>query len=253
MITIRDDLRWAVDPVAFANEGLGFTLDAWQAQVLRSTQKQSILNCSRQSGKSTTAAILGVHRAIYHPHSLILLISPSLRQSSELFRKANEFLRRIDSASERVEDTQLTCTLSNASRVVSLPSSAATVRGFSAVDLVVEDEAARVPEELYRAIRPMLAVSGGQLILMSTPAGRRGHFFEAWNKGGEGWERVEIRATECSRITADFLASERANLGDRSFAQEYLCEFIDSDDSVFGFDIVTRALSGEVKPLFEGG
>jgi hypothetical protein len=37
-----------------------------------------------------------------------------------------------------------------------------TIRGFSAATLIVEDEAARVPDDLYFSVRPMLAVSGGR-------------------------------------------------------------------------------------------
>ena len=55
-----------------------------------------------------------------------------------------------------------------------LPANEATVRGFSAVSLMVVDEAARVPDDLYEAVKPMLAVTDGALWLMSTPFGRRG-------------------------------------------------------------------------------
>ena len=98
------------------------------------------------------------------------------------------------------EDNRLSFTLSNGSRVVSLPGTAETVRGFSAPSLIIEDEAAFVADGLYRAVRPMLAVSGGRLILLTTPFGRRGHFFEAWEDGGEAWQRIEVPASQCPRI-----------------------------------------------------
>ena len=80
---LTDDLRYALDPVAFACEVLNFgTPDPWQIETLRWTEKRLLLNCHRQSGKSTTAAMIAVHRAIYDPGCLILLVSPSLRQSS---------------------------------------------------------------------------------------------------------------------------------------------------------------------------
>ena len=59
-----------------------------------------------------------------------------------------------------------------------LPGGEDTVRGFSGVRLLIVEEAARVPDETYFASRPMVAMSGGRIILMSTPAGRRGFFFE---------------------------------------------------------------------------
>ena len=65
-----------------------------------------------------------------------------------------------------------------------------TVRGFSAVSMLLIDEAARVEDSMYKALRPMLAVSDGDLWLMSTPRGQQGFFYEAWEHGGAEWFRV---------------------------------------------------------------
>ena len=248
MEVLENDLTLGLDPIAFANE-LGFTPDPWQARVLMWSGNRILLNCSRQTGKSTTAAILALHKAIYKPDSLILLVSPSLRQSSELFRKVTDLLNRLTVRPRKIEDNRLSCTFENKSRIVSLPSSEATIRGFSGANLIIEDESSRVPDELYRAIRPMLAVSGGKLILMSTPFGKRGHFFEEWDKG-QGWEKVQVKANECPRISEEFLREERASLGDWWFKQEYMCEFVEPVDQVFGYELVMGMLSSDVKPLF---
>jgi len=96
----------------------------------------------------------------------------------------------------------------------------------------------------------MLSVSGGRLILMSTPFGKRGHFFEAWTNGGPAWERYEVPASECPRIPAAFLAEERAALPDRWFRQEYECSFEETTDQVFGYEVVARAFQNDLEPLF---
>jgi hypothetical protein len=241
------DLRLALDPVAFATDALGFAPDPWQARTLRSNSKRALWNVARQCGKSSTAAILSLHRALFYPSSLVLLVSPSLRQSSELFRRVTDLLAKLDARPELREDNRLSCTLANSSRIVSLPSSEATIRGFSGASLIVEDEAARVPDDLYRSVRPMLAVSGGRLILMSTPFGRRGHFFEEWTNGGEAWERVQVRASECPRISAQFLQEERASLGPWWYEAEYECRFQDAQTSAFGYDAVMGATKEEVE------
>ena len=220
--------------------------------MLRDGGRRSIWNCSRQTGKSTVAAVLGLHRAHYYPGSLVLLVSPSLRQSGELFRKVSDGLSQMDDAAELVEDNRLSLRLNNGSRVVSLPSNEGTIRGFSGVDLIIEDEAARVPDELYRAVRPMLAVSGGRLILMSTPFGKRGHFFEEWANGGDTWERVQVKATECPRISPEFLAEEQASIGEWWYKQEYLYEFVETNHQVFSYESVMGAITPEVEPLFGG-
>lgn len=249
---LASDLTKALDPVTFAREALSFDPDPWQTSVLRWTGKRLLLNCSRQSGKSTTAAILATHRALYYPGSLILLVSPSLRQSSELFKKVTERLNQMKHLPRKTEDNKLSLTLESKSRILSLPSTEATVRGFSGADLIIEDEAARVSDDLYYAIRPMLAVSGGRLILMSTPFGKRGHFFKEWSEGGPSWERIEIKASDCPRISQVFLDEERASLGDWWFKQEYGCQFVETIDQVFGYATVMESITADVKPLFGG-
>ncbi|MGI6779022.1 MAG: terminase large subunit domain-containing protein [Acetivibrionales bacterium] len=248
------NLMQALDPVLFAREALGFLPDPWQEKVLRWSGKGLLLNCSRQSGKSTTAASLALHRAKFFPSSLVLLISPSQRQSSELFRKVQEFLKSLpaDQQPKLIEDNKLSLTLRNKSRIVSLPGKEGTIRGFSGADLIIEDEAARVPDELYIAVRPMLAVSGGRIILMSTPFGKRGHFFREWTEGGDSWERIMITARECPRISPEFLEEEKAAMGDWWFRQEYLCEFVETVDQVFNYDLVQAAIDDDIEPLFGG-
>ncbi len=243
---LPSDLALALDPVLFSRS-LGLDPDPWQARVLTWAGKRLLLNCARQTGKSTTAATLALHRALFHPASLILLVSPSLRQSTELFRKVADLLGRLSVRPELPEDNRLSCVLANRSRIVSLPSSEATIRGFSGASLIVEDEASRVSDDLYRAVRPMLATSGGRLILMSTPFGKRGHFWEVWDEGGPEWERVRVPATDCPRISPEFLAEEKNSLGPWWFNQEYLCEFVDAASSAFTWDMVQAAQKEQVE------
>jgi hypothetical protein len=238
-----------VDPVFFARHRLGFAPDEWQARVLSWTGNRLLLNCSRQSGKSTVAAILGLHRALFSPGSLILLVSPSLRQSGELFRKVRDFLGMLPLRPALIEDNRLSLQLQNRSRVISLPSKEGNVRGFSSVSLLIFDEASRVTDDLFLACKPMLAVSGGQLIAMSTPWGRRGFFFQEWSEG-QGWERVEIPATRCPRISKEFLEAERRTMPKPWFDSEYSCVFGDTVDSVFSQAAIAAAMSDDVQPLF---
>src|SRR5262249_54049391 len=100
-----------------------------------------------------------------------------------------------------------------------------TIRSFGGVALLIIDEAARVQDDLYRSVRPMLAVSQGRLICLSTPFGKRGFFWREWAEGGDAWQRVCIPWQECPRITADFIAGERKSMGDSWVSQEYCCSF----------------------------
>lgn len=242
---------YRADRLRFAREVLGLSLDGWQEAVIAADGKRDILNCSRQAGKSTTAAVLALHEAMYRPGSVTVLVSPTLRQSSELFRKVADLRDLLPAPLELAEDNRLSMVVRGGGRVLSLPGSEATIRGISSVSLLVEDEASRVDEDLYLAVRPMLAVSAGRLVLMSTPNGKRGHFWEVWSEG-QGWNRVRVPATDVPRISPEFLEDERHSMPERYFRQEYMCEFMDADDQVFGHEYVMAALHDDVAPLFGG-
>jgi len=218
-------LEAAKDPVVFARYYLNTTPDPWQANFLRSTHPRLCLNCSRQSGKSSTAAILALWEAIHKPRSTIVLDSPSLRQSQELMLKFAEFLDMVDKNVKLDSDTKLSVRFANGSRVLALPGSEKTIRGISAVTLLILDEAAAIPDELYGAVRPMLAVSRGRLVLMSTPRGEQGFFFDTWTKS-KGWEKIEVPWQQCPRIDPAFIEEERLERGNAWVAQEYECQFI---------------------------
>ena len=198
--------------------------DPWQVEVLEGDQQRLLLNCSRQAGKSTAVAMLGLAQALFVPGTKVLLVSRSHRQSKELFGIVAEFYRRYGKPMlERFSSEELR--LTNFSRIVSLPCREETIRGYSSVNLLVIDEAARVPDDLYRAVMPMLAVSNGRLICLSTPFGKRGFFYEAWARGGDDWSRIEVPAKQVKRIQPEFLARERRVLGEQWYRQEYECSF----------------------------
>jgi hypothetical protein len=248
MAALRDDLELALDRAAFAQQ-IGIEPDDWQRDLLRSSADRVLLNCCRHSGKSTVSAILALHRSLYHPGSLVLCLAPSLRQSQELFVKVAGFYRDLGRPVPAHAERKLSFELENESRIVTLPGTEKTVRGFSGAALLVVDEASRVSDELYFGIRPMLAVSGGALIMLSTPAGKRGVFHQEWTEG-VGWQRFEIPWSVVPRITPSFIEEERRSLPARIFRQEYECSFEDVEDAVFAYELVEQAITPDIKPLF---
>jgi len=255
MARLAADLHLALDRVSFA-ASLGLDPDPWQERLLRSTSPRVLLNCSRQSGKSTMSGVIALHRALYSPGSLVLCLAPSERQPKELFAKVSDSYRRLrgtpDGAGVPASDRKLGMHLPNGSRIEALPGSEKTVRGFSGTSLLIVDEAARVDDELYYAVRPMLAVSGGSLMMLTTPYGKRGVFFEEWTSGRE-WDRYEVPAAECPRISEEFLEEERAALPLYVYRQEYECSFEDTEDQIFTHEMVQAAVTSDVTPLFGGG
>jgi len=242
------NLELRLDPAAIM-EHAAMPPDPWQIRLLRSRAERTLLLCSRQSGKSTVTAAMALHEVVFHPKSLVLLLSPSLRQSQELFRKVTDFRNRLGEPIAIAEESALRVELRNGSRIVALPGTEGTVRGFSGVRLIIVDEAARVDDPLYYSIRPMLAVSGGRMVCLTTPFGKRGFFFEEWTGDGP-WDRIKVTAKQCPRISAKFLDEERASLGEWWYQQEYECSFSDTTDQFFRTIDVEKAFSDDVTPLF---
>lgn len=225
--------------------------DDWQVRALRSEAPRLAMNVHRQGGKTGVAATLACWTALAEAGALVLVVSPSLRQSQEAFRRVLEVYRASGRLVPSEAETKLTLELTNASRIVALPGTERTVRGFAGVRLLVVDEAARVPDDLIAAVRPMLAVSHGRLVTLSTPWGRRGWWFTSWTEGGPGWARFEVPATHCPRISAEALEEERLSLGPLFFESEYLCRFVDNELSVFDSELVEAAIDPSVAPLWE--
>ena len=271
------DRLW-LEPSAVLAAG-GMLADSWQAEVLGSHAERIILLCSRQVGKSTVAAACALKTALLEAPALVLVVSPSERQSGELMHKIRGFYAamqqkasgqggpgRVFSWYEKqtieaskddqwlqmpatVRESALQIHMANGSRIIGLPGSESTIRGYSGVSLLIVDEASRVADDLYRAVRPMLATSHGRLMALSTPFGKRGWFYEAWS-GSETWHRLQLQATQCPRITAKFLAEERKSLGARWYAQEYGCSFEDVADAVFSYADIQAALVDDDDIMF---
>ena len=248
---VRAHAALAINPVAFA-EQLGYAeLDKWQRDLLLSNEQKVILNCARQAGKSSLTAVLALHHALYNPGALELVISAGYRQATEFFRKVTGFYQQLGRPVPSDAENKHTLELRNKSRIVSLPCSGQTIRGFSAPSLIVIDEAAQTPDDVYDALTPMLAVSGGRLILLSTPWGRRGFFFREWQEG-KGWLKLKITAEECPRISKEWLEDRRAFMSEWKFKQEYMAEFGENAAGVFSLEDIENAFDDpRVRPLFD--
>ncbi len=244
---------FAADPVAML-QAAGIDPDPWQKGVLTTQANRSLLLVTRQGGKSTVSAGKALHRAMYRAGALILLLSPSLRQSQELFAKVESVYSALDVAGHAPvaidKASALRMQLVNGSRIIALPGTEKTVRGYSSMDLLIIDEASRVDDALYYSVRPMLAVSGGELMALTTPWGKRGFFYDEWTEGADDWHRVRITADECPRITPAFLDEERRTLPTSWFRSEYFCEFVDTVDQVFPTELIDGMVSAEIAPLF---
>ena len=148
-----------------------------------------------------------------------------------------------------VEETALRLELTNGSRVVSLPGKESTIRGFSGVELLVVDEASRVPDDLYYAVRPMLAVSGGGLVCSPPPSASAASSGTSGPRVGglaPGQDHGRAMPTHRSHLAG----AERAAIGDWWYRQEYGCEFVDAVDAYFRSEVILAMADPTIVPLF---
>ncbi|MEI7827660.1 MAG: terminase family protein [Euryarchaeota archaeon] len=239
--TALTDLALAINPVKFS-QSLGIDPDPWQADVLLSAEKRIMILAARQSGKSMICAIYALWHALNNPGAVVLVLSPSLRQSSLLFRQTIiKYYRELGRPVPSDIETALTLQLANKSRIHCLPGLERTVRGYSGVSLLILDESALIEDDLYRAVRPMLAVSDGRIFAIGTPHGKRGWFYHTWQESDEFY-KIKVTADQCPRISEAFLEQELTALGQYWYGQEFFCEWHDSATSLFRMDVIEQSI-----------
>lgn len=251
MSALAGDLAASLDPVVFGGR-VGFDAESWQQGLLRSTARRVVVACARQVGKTHTTSIKAVHKAVYSPDSLVLVVSPTQRQSNEMLTRCRQVFKQAGSPVRLVKDNDGELAFEHGSRIVSLPGTDATTRGYSAAALLVVDEGAYLETSVFHGVLPMVA-SDGVLMALSSPAGMSGWFYDLFNTVGNGWERHRVTVHESAQWDERRIAETRALLGSAKFSSECLAEFADTDTQLFGSQAVRAASSSAVVPLFGGG
>lgn len=223
-------------------------LDEWQKEILK-TEGNIVLRSGRQVGKSTIIAIKAGMFALNNPNKNVLVIAYTERQAYLLFEKILSYIASNEPkliSRGKDKPTRHIIKLKNGSKIMCYPTglSGYGIRGFTA-HLLIADEAAFIPEEVWGAVTPMLAASKGILWMLSTPHGREGYFYRAFND--DSFKSFHVRSTECPRIEPDFLEKEKKRMTKIQFAQEYLGEFIDELRRYFPDELIKRCCS--VNPL----
>jgi len=229
--------------------GEPFEPDHWQEEFLDADDPAIMLLAFRQSGKTTAVGIRALHTALFEPGRLSLVISPTDRQSGIVLDRVKGFYGQLGGTlGEATRQTETRMRLANGAEVVSLPGgNPDQIRGFANVRLLIVDEAARVPDETYAAVLPMLA-EDGQVVCPTTPRGRAGWFFREWHDG-EGWRRIRVPVDASARVSPAKVEAQRGKLTPHQFAVEYGLSFGGSEDALFPPELVEAAMSRDVETL----
>jgi hypothetical protein len=247
------EAAYRIDPVLWVREILDMTPTLWQETFLRSPQGASILALTaRQVGKTTTAAWGIAHSMLFTSGSLSVIACPAHRQSAEAVRRVREVLIKAGAALEINNVYGLE--LKNGSRVLALPGSDDSIRGLTVDGWIVADEAARLPNDLIAALRPMRARRPqARFAMLSTAWSRTDPFWTAWASDEQSWIRLKATAdADTTLFSAEFLEQERRALGEDVFKREYLGIPMGGQASPFSWELYERATQVHV-PLVPPG
>lgn len=229
---------------------LGITLDRWQIEALTTDRHDVLLLVSRQGGKGMVASLLALAKMLNDPGSITVIVSRADRQAKRLLLRIKRLCRLLRDVPSAIVDSMYTLELANGSEILALPGSEETIRGIEGVDLLIIDEGALVDDELFGSIFPFLATTDGRCVAMSTARGKRGWFWREFEGSDIEWHRAIVPATEIPRIKPEWLARTRQRIGEFMYRQEFLCEFLEDENSLFLFDDIAAALSADLAPLY---
>lgn len=264
-----EQLRIAADPGYAFRILVGHKCDPWQRSLLEEAAglvviptpsdprdfvkvekvgaplKKFHVNVGRQGGKTCVSAALLTWWLTYHkPGTTALIASPSERQSKLMFAKVTENVRKLPEGAARIvgeNQTELRMEVGGrVSTLVALPGEPDNLRGYTC-SLVCVDEAARCDEAIWAAVTPALATTNGVRILLSTPCGPQGKFYELDRDQLPDWRYFKIPSSQNPRISASFLEEEKRDLGWRYAAEHENSFTAGLSGSFFDLGAIDRA------------
>jgi Terminase large subunit, T4likevirus-type, N-terminal len=228
-------LLTAIDPCIRFRKAIGDP-DPWQREVLEADDRFVVVLASRQIGKSTAIACLAW--AAFCEGQQVLIAAPSERQSKELLRRVHDF-RHADPHAPMITRSNLTeIEGGNGGRIMCVPATD-QARGFT-VDLLILDEAAFLPDDAIAALLPMRTAEG-RVLMISTPKGRDGFFYETWENGKV--RKVFARSIDTPRL-ANKVEFDRTFMSSLRFAQEHECRFLGGGMPLISTDVLDAAVTG---------
>jgi len=203
-------------------------LDPWQKEVLETTGN-ICLRSGRQVGKSFVIGIKAALYALDHQGKLVMVISKTERQAGLLFAKILRNVQEMDKTQimkGKKRPTKHLIHLKNGSTIHCLPAgdTGFGIMGFT-IDLLIADEAAWIPEEVWNSIIPALAITRGEIWLLSTPYVKEGYYYNCFSDSK--FTAFHTSSEDCPRKDQDFLDTQKKNLTKAQYHQMYLGEFVD--------------------------
>jgi len=226
--------------IDWAAVALDFHPDEYQTEILTEMHNRILVLAPRQTGKSTAVAVRVLFEAMCHDDAVILLASASGRQSGQIMEKVRKMAKSLDLEILPPPPKCDGFTLANGAEIVALPDNEETIRGFSAPRMIVVDEAAFASEAVFKALEPMLTVSNGTFILLSTPNGQTGYFYDQWHAEDSPWTKLKGSLERCPRVNLAAIEAMRKTTAKEVFAQEFECKFVASGGQIISLETLRK-------------
>jgi hypothetical protein len=240
MSAVTDYTLDALQPSRLLTRQLGHPGDPWQNAILDAQAKRAAVLAARQLGKGSVLTIAGLHRAAFHPGSVVGVLSPSLRISSRLVRRIRRSLPLVPHV-KPVNKAVSTLELSNGSTVIGWPGGEPSMIRGDTLDMLLCDESAWLDEAAWQVCLPMLLASQGSVLMASTP-GPMGFLHQVMTSTDAGWAKTIVPITDCPRFDPADLDALRRDLGEARWATEMMCEWGESDTAVWSAADIARML-----------
>lgn len=218
---------------------MNIKLDSWQKEILK-TKGNICLRSGRQVGKSTIIGVKAAKYALENSNKLIMIISKTERQAGLLFAKILHNLHQMNheqilTGEDRPRKHLIK--LQNGTKIYSLPAgdTGFGIMGFT-IDLLIADEAAFIPEEVWNSIIPALAITRGEIWLLSTPFCKVGYYYQCFND--ESFTSFHTSSEDCPRKDQAFLDRQKRVLTKAQYAQMYLGQFVDEIKQFFSDELI---------------
>ena len=225
-------------------------LDKWQQEVMN-TEGNLVLRSGRQVGKSTVIALKAAKYALEHPNKLVMVISKTERQAGLLFMKILMNIHEI--APKQImkgknRPTKSKISLYNKSVIHCLPAgdTGYGIMGFT-IDLLIADEAAFIPEEVWVSIVPALAITRGKIWLLSTPKLKEGYYYRCFKD--PTFTAFHTSSEDCPRKDEAFLEYQKSWMTKAQYSQMYLGEFVDEIRQFFREELILKICKGKRPPV----
>lgn len=211
-----------------------------------------IFNKARQIGGSFAISFRAVYRAITMGKNQII-ISTNIKNAKRVITECKKIIRLFEITMGRkfklISDSQTELVFDSGPTITCISNNPDTAVGFSG-DLTI-DEASRFKngEEIIEATLPFIS-RGHTISIVSTPLGTSGFFYDFVQKAREpdsNWSLHEIDVYEAIRQGAPLNIDKiKDEMDDDSFARNYLCRFIDTNDQFFTLELLTDCIDYEL-------